>query len=291
MSAAIVIALFAHYATVMAVFGASAFRLLMPRASDANVIDGRLRPLLVAGAFFAVVSAVVLTMLEAASMTGDWRAAANFETIGAVLTETSFGRVWCWRLGLTVVVAVSASITRPRAPWIALSAAALLATLALVGHAAMVEGFAGDLRRLAQAVHLLAGGAWIGGAIPLALVLAAARHDPKSAIPVLLRFSFYGAVAVLLILASGMVNAIALVGTWSALTGTDFGVTLLAKLALVGILIAVALINRLALVPMLDREPERALQRLCRSVALEIALGALVVLVASRLGTLLPPGA
>jgi len=290
MDVAIVVGLFVNYAATMAVFGAAAFRLLIVDAEVAVAVDPRLKRWLIFASFAALLGAIALTMLEAGSMAGDWSAALDTETIGAVLTRTAFGHVWLWRLGIAVIVALCAIATRPSAPWIAFSAAFLLASLALVGHAAMSEGAVGAIRRATQAIHLLAGGAWIGGAISLALALVATRHRPRAAIPILLRFSLYGAGAVVLIVASGTLNAVALLGTVGALIGVAYGWALLVKILLVAMLIVLASYNRFVLVRRLAIEPDTAMRRLRRSVGLEIALGALVVLVASRLGTLPPPG-
>ena len=270
---AIVAGLFANCATTMAVFGAAAFRLLIVDAEVAAAFDARLRRLQLVMAIAALVSAVVLTLLEAASMADDWLAVSSIETIGAVLTGTAFGHVWLPRLGLGVAVVACAAFTLPRAPWTAIAAAFLLASLALVGHAAMSEGMVGAIRRLTQAVHLLAAGAWVGGAIPLAYALAATRQNPRAATGILLRFSAYGAVAVALIVASGTLNAVALVGSAGALVGTSYGWALLAKLVLVALLVALASINRFVLLPRLVDAPDKAMCRLRRSVALEIARG------------------
>ena len=55
----------------------------------------------------------------------------------------------------------------------ALASGALLASLGLVGHAAMQTGAEGVLHRMNHAVHLLTAGAWLGGLIPFAMCLRA----------------------------------------------------------------------------------------------------------------------
>ena len=51
--------------------------------------------------------------------------------------------------------------------------AALLASLGLVGHAAMQTGVEGVRHRANHAVHLLTTGAWIGGLVPFVMCLDA----------------------------------------------------------------------------------------------------------------------
>jgi len=291
MSAAIVVCLWLHYAALLTLFGAAACRLLVLREEAAFGTDRMLRRVLGASIALAIVTVVALLSLESASMGGSWKEGLDTDTIVAVLTDTEFGRVWQRRIVLAALSAMAVAATSPRRPWIAGASALLLASLALVGHAAMVEGIVGELRRLNQAAHLLAAGAWLGGLAPLLLTLAATRANPAAALPMLHRFSTYGTLAVAVILVTGAINAATLVGGVAGLVGTPYGWTLLAKLALVAGLIAFAGVNRFRLVPRIARDPERAAVRLHRSVTWEIALGALVVLVASLLGTLAPPGA
>ena len=73
----------------------------------------------------------------------------------------------------------SSSVQRDRWAPTAVASGALLASLGLVGHAAMQTGAEGVLHRGNHAVHLLAAGAWIGGLVPFVDVsrrLRAKRH-------------------------------------------------------------------------------------------------------------------
>ena len=88
---------------------------------------------------------------------------------------------------------------------------------------------------------------------------------------------------------SGVFNAWMLVGSSSALIATAYGKALLIKLAFVGAMVALALSNRLFLLPTLALRHDAALSRLERNVILEIVLGVVVLAVASTLGN--PPPA
>ena len=59
---------------------------------------------------------------------------------------------------------------------LALGAAASVAALVWAGHGGAATGTRGVVEAAADAVHLLAAGAWLGGLVPLALLLAAARR-------------------------------------------------------------------------------------------------------------------
>ena len=155
----------------------------------------------------------------------------------------------------------------------------------------MDTGWLSLTHELNQAVHLLAAGFWLGGLVPLGLLLAASRRDGtdrSAAGRALRRFSDLAMIAVLLVLGSGMFNAWMLVGSPSALISTGYGKVLLIKLAFVGAMVALALFNRLFLLPTLALRHDAALSRLERNVILEIVLGAVVLAVASTLGNLPP---
>ena len=56
-----------------------------------------------------------------------------------------------------------------------MASALVVASLGLVGHAAMDSGVAALLREINHAVHLTTAGLWVGGLVPLALVLSQGR--------------------------------------------------------------------------------------------------------------------
>jgi putative copper resistance protein D len=100
-------------------------------------------------------------------------------------------------------------------------------------------------------VHLIAAAAWVGGLLPLALMLAAAGRSVAVAHAVSLRFSAYGIVAVGVLLLTGAINTWYLAGSIRALTETDYGHLLLAKIVLFLVMLALATVNRLWLTPAL----------------------------------------
>ena len=129
-------------------------------------------------------------------------------------------------------------------------------------------------------------GAWVG-ALPLLWDLAGRSAAPDLA-RTLRRFSVYGMGLVGLVVLSGAISAWIRTGGLEPLVATFYGWLLLGKVALVGLMGAVALLNRNRYTPRLDhgdwatREAARTGLRV--SVALEMALGLGVVLVAALLG-------
>src|SRR5262245_63432801 len=84
-------------------------------------------------------------------------------------------------------------------------------------------------------LHLLAAGVWLGGLIPLAMLLSWAGSTPEpftllSAKEATARFSRIGLVSVVTLLMTGLFNAWYLVGGIQRLLGSDYGHLLLAEL-------------------------------------------------------------
>src|SRR6266436_1683940 len=102
---------------------------------------------------------------------------ADREVLWTVLNETTFGSVWMARMLLAVII-LGVMAVRPF--WTAIAgrdlitaclAAVLLASLAGTGHAQIEEGWMSLVHVGADAAHLLAAGAWLGGLVPLGFIL------------------------------------------------------------------------------------------------------------------------
>jgi putative copper export protein/mono/diheme cytochrome c family protein len=281
-----------HFASVFTLAGGLAFIALVAEPADAAAFRRRIVGLAWLGLGVGAVSGALWLLLEAQSMSGQSFAAAMApDILGTVLTRTHFGRVWELRgaLALPLILCLALAARRRWALWLALLlAAAELATLAGAGHAAAGEGWPGTVQLVGDAMHLLAAGAWVGGLLPLALLLAAARGDPQAAWQATRRFSVLGIIAVLLILATGILNSLFLVGTVPALLGTPYGQLLMIKVALFLTMVAFAAVNRLWLTPLLASGGAGALRLLQRNALIEAALGGAVLLVLGALGTLPP---
>lgn len=223
-----------------------------------------------------------------------------------VLTQTQFGKAWLIRLALVVVIAgclAAQRVTRIRVPAVigAVSAAVFVASLAWAGHGAAAEQVPFDAVHLpADILHLLATGAWLGGLLPLSMLLAEARREGSldsvsAAQAATLRFSTLGLASVGTLLVTGIVNTWFLAGTIPALIGTLYGQLLLVKVALFAVMIAVASRNRRQFIPRLTgiagatADRLRALFQLRRNVLTEAGVGVFVLAIVGIIG-ILPPG-
>ena len=87
---------------------------------------------------------------------------------------------------------------RLRQPVLLLAGVLQLACMALIGHAAMRDGWPGLFQQLNHALHLIAAAFWTGGLLPLLLLMREARQIDRrtDAIRTMMRFSRYGHLAV-----------------------------------------------------------------------------------------------
>ena len=271
-------------AAVLSAFGASlALAWLAPPVlaglgGDAAAATWRLRRLAGLSLSAAVALTVIWLLLQSADLGGS---AADAP---AVLGVTLFGHLVLARLGLLGLAGLALAFRRGWAATVLAGAA--LATQAGHGHAwAMWDGPSWLL--LSSGMHLLAAGAWLGGLLPLLLLVAAV--PPGTAALASARFSVLGTACVVLLAGTAAFQALVLVGTLPGLVGTGYGLVALAKLAGLLGLLGFAGRNRFRLTPALaGKAPGAAKRRLVRSIALESVVGLLVVL-AAGLMTSLPP--
>ncbi len=280
MATLLVLCRFVHFIVVLLMFGACVFRPWLLGAEPQPTLDRHLLRITRALAWFGLLSGVTWLLLITASMAGSWHAALQPATVQLVLGKTFFGQVWAWHLSLNLLLVIALIKPWPalRLPLIAL----LLATLAPVGHGAMLNGLSGQLLILNQVVHLVCVGAWLGGLLLLVLILRQPQGHGLEAI--LRRFSGvgYGLVAGLLV--TGLINVRVLTGQlWPTPLFTGFALILLVKVLLVLGMLALALLNRLRL-----EYCEQRLGALKASVMLEWVLGVAAVAAVSLLGTLPP---
>jgi putative copper resistance protein D len=281
MASALVLCRFLHFVVVLMLFGAWVFRPLL--SSGESALDQRLARTCRWLAVVALASGVCWLLLITASMAGAWDAAFDPPTLGLVLGNTFFGQVWRWHLLINLLLL--ALLLTPLPASLALRlilSGLLLATLAPVGHGAMLDGTAGHLLILNQLIHLICVGAWLGGLMLLVMIL---RQPAGHSIRLMLqRFSGvgYGLVGGLLI--TGLINVRVLTGAfWPTPLFTGFALILLVKALLVTAMLGLALFNRLRI-----DDCEQRLQTLRASVVLEWLLGIGAVAAVSLLGTLPP---
>lgn len=201
---------------------------------------------------------------------------------GAVLRDvllSGFGASTLVRvLGLvTLGFAVPRLWTRPAV--LAAGGGALVAvgSFALTGHTVVTSPR--WLVTVADLAHATAGAAWFGGLVLLLVALRRrkADEDAVGAATLVARFSAVATVAVIAVTLAGSGLAWAEVRAVRALTSTAYGWTLIAKLVLVGLVVAGGAYNNQRLVPAIKNRAQDAWGGLRRIVRLE-AVGLVVTL-------------
>jgi copper transport protein len=303
---------FAAFAGVVVLVGGAVF---VAALWPAGVEAPRARRTL-AGAWWVALGATVLSIpLQATYAVGGSLADAFEPSVLGDELGARTGRTWLVRLVLLAAVAVVGRRMARRAteghtqaflPATIVGGLALLATITVTGHAV-----AGDLVGLAvvtDLVHLSAVSVWLGG---LALLLGAVLWPiggvgDGRAEAIATRFSDVAFGAVLVIIASGVVQAWRQLGSWDALVDTSYGRLLMVKVGFFVLLVAAAAASRswvrqrarartasLALSPgpgavRASPSGRAPLSVLRRSVAAEVALAVAVLAVAAALVNAVP---
>jgi copper resistance protein D len=294
---------FFHFAGTMAAFGIGAFRLyafaggaVSAQMHARSALDRTLGRAMTASAGLALFSSLAMVPCVAVEMAATPSAAYDPMILRTVLFATEFGHVWCWHVGFAVALLVLCALPRQRWQVAATTAAALLTLVSLgcVGHTVMDMGNVA-VHEVNQMVHLAAAGSWLGGLVPLCILLRRATR-PRGAqyIPLarvaLSHFSRMGYAAVTLVALTGLFNSLFLVGSVRALVVTPYGKLLIVKVALFAAMVGLALVNRFRLMPSLQQAPTAVapLRALLRSVVAEQAVGLAILGVIAVLGTWAP---
>jgi len=148
----------------------------------------------------------------------------------------------------------------------------------------------------ANVLHVLAMSAWLGGIAVLVLALRGATSRLEAGdrgrllTAVVSRFSTLAGVAIAVLLASGIVQAIVEVRTFPHLLDTAFGRAVLIKIVVALGIVALGYVNRQRLLPALRRSdtPGRTGVLLRRTLTTELVLGVVALAATGALSTYAP---
>jgi len=190
--------------------------------------------------------------------------------------------------GLSLMIA--GQLLRPSrraAALTALGAMGALASLAASGHGATAAP-----RWLAQPVlvlHVVCAAFWLGSLWPLLMLLRQEARTRPGTHRVLRRFSAIAVPAVLLLACAGVTVAVTRIAALDDLVATSYGLLLIGKGAGFSLLLALAALNRMALVPRLGLAERGAATWLRRTIAAELAIGIAVLAITAVLAHTPPP--
>lgn len=284
---------------LLGVIGVVAFRVavltLMSRKSDASarsvvpVAASRAAKVGLAALALLGVALVLRLYAQSYALHGA-REALDPSLIGTMLSRTTWGWGWLLQAAATLVTLVGLLLARGggRSGWVlaALGAVALAFTPGLSGHAAASPELT-TLAMLADALHVLGAGGWLGSLLLVVIVgvpVALRRTDGDRGKSVAALVNAFSPTALLFagtVVATGIFAAWLQLGTVSALWESAYGRTLLLKLALLSVVFGTGAYNWLRVKPALGSEV--AAGRLRRSAALELAVGVVVLAVTAVL--------
>jgi len=244
----------------------------------AHMFAGRMRYLLIVAVAVGLVASVLGVLLQGASAAGVSLWASLKSAVLQSTLESRFGEVWGARaidwvaLGALLWIAgvlqrriaagreagsTTLGVPRWLAGLIALGATYLAVTPALGGHAS-IQSPTGVFFP-ADVLHVLAASVWVGGIACLLLALPAATRQlerpqrSRLLLATLIRFSPVALVSVIVIAATGVIQAYIDVRSLHALFHSAYGTLIIAKTVLLLVLIGVGWINRERVIPAFKR--------------------------------------
>lgn len=226
-------------------------------------IDGRLRSSIIGLALLGIFASVLAFALRGAALTGDASGVTDLQILG-ILWQTPVGTVLALRvvgLALILIGIVSGSSGK----WVSLFGGALsIWSFAEIGHVSD----AATWMKVLLVIHLAGVALWIGVLSPLRR-LASEPTQVSNAADLGHRFGSIAAFVVPVLVLAGGYHAWILVGSFSNLTGTGYGLFLLAKVGVVALLLTLAAANKLRFVPALRAGDANAANHLSRSISVE----------------------
>jgi copper transport protein len=281
---------FLAFAALVVLIGASGFVLgLWPAGAD----HGQLRRL-VGWAWAAALTTTVAAMaMQAVHSSGRPLPDVLRWSVVSEVLPTRFGRAWGIRAlllaaapPLLLAAGRAPSARAVRAAWLVWSAA-LLATPGSAGHPGTDARAAVSVA--IDALHLAAVSLWLGGLVAL-LVVALAGDQLEDRVGAVERFSRWAPVAISTIAVTGSVAAWRQSGSLAALTDTTYGRLVVAKVVLFAAALVVATRARRWVRARLDGGPDAPVraESLRRTVALEVAFGAVILAVTALLVNTIP---
>lgn len=285
-----------QFSGAVVLFGTALFQIYNPMMAN----ERGLRRLGLGAAVGLVLAVPIGLLAQIVIMAGSVELALDPTSLGFVVRQTALGLAHLARTVLAIAaLGMILSSLRGRLLWapVAILGLTVCASFAWSGHAVATTGPIAPLHLFADVLHTAAAGAWLG-ALAAFVVIAGHRVDAIGLQRALVGFANVGTGAVVLLTATGLVNAFVLVGPDNALTalGQTYGQLLALKLALFVGMIALAASNRFVLTPALGEASDgtqraASLGHLRRSLMLETALGAALLAAVAVMGTLAPPAA
>lgn len=269
-----------YYAATLGAAGLALFFVGFAHRLEPELAD-RLRRWTLATALLGIGLSVLALFVQAGVLTGG-ESLLDRDTWDAMMVSR-IGDAFYIRVAGLGLVALLATPWRVASAITAMGALMVAASYAAMGHSTLYRPRQ-ELSALVT-LHLLAVAFWVGSLPPLAW--AAGQGGPRAA-DLIARWSQIAMGAVAVVLGAGLVAAWFLVGRWHLLAASWYGWAIVAKVALVLVLLGFAAWHRLRLTPALAAGEQGAGDRLRRSIWAEAAVAALVFYAAAEMVSVHP---
>jgi len=194
---------------------------------------------------------------------------------------STVGKVELWRVGLSLLPLWALGLARRRRLALGLTIPPLLVSTA-VGHSAGIHPM---WAIPFKAIHLIALALWMGG---LSWIVVRERVDARRTAADTARVSTIALWAVVVVTISGIVQTLMLVQSIAGMRSA-YGLVVVAKVVGLGVLVAFGAYHRRRLVGAVAARAEQALVTLRSSVARELSVFCVVILLGGFLAYLSPP--
>jgi copper transport protein len=273
---------YGSYLAIIAILGVLITSAFVWSGAGAHAVLRRI----LSGSLFATASLALVQLLVVASDIGGHNPWSSFGSIDAAMT-TDAGMAFAIRIVLAVsmwLVLFRVDVVHRDVYWTAVSvpALALLATWAFAGHARSmrwpVVGVATDV------AHHAAAAAWITGLAIVGWVVIPKTSD-EVLVPAVRRFSRVAAISVAVLVVTGLVQSVRLVGSPMDLLDANHGRYLFVKVAVLAAMLAIANANRRRVDHRLD-DPQGVAHHtsaLRRAVVAEFAIGLVVLAITAAM--------
>ena len=270
------------YAGCFLAIGSALYFLATPQLSPGT--KKRLKRHILTFALIAVVASLAQIGIQAGRLLDEGLAGMLDVEMLALVKDTPLGTsVFLRVMGLFVLIGFGLSI---RVAWLfgMLGSALTAVSFSFVGHGTEEPRL---LMGILVSTHLLGISFWIGALSPLRQE-SSELSNIQTAGKLAHRFGQQAAWIVGGLIVAGSILAYNILGSLEALFTTPYGLTLVAKVVIVSILMVLAAANKLRFVPAMQAGDERAARHLRRSIKWEIVTVGLILIITAILTTIIP---
>ncbi|MBL1421752.1 MAG: CopD family protein [Alphaproteobacteria bacterium] len=244
-----------------------------------NGISAVIRRLIYICAALAILSSIGFLLVQSGYIVEDGLAGMFDVEMLQIFLEENMGSSLYMRIFAMILLILLVMFLPYQKLFIAVPIVLTSTSFALVGHAT------GDYQiytSILLTVHLLAVGFWVGALWPLYL----SANQPSGA-AMLAQFGKIASFVVPLLIVVGLLFGIYIVGSFAALFNSSYGISLLIKVAIVGVLLGLATLNKILFVPYIAAQRPKAVQWLRLTIAVEAVAFLAIFTVTAALTTIM----